>query len=86
MNVYSIGWNTVHGSGYEIRREAPKKGYMLILMKSSGVFSLDGISQRAEKDTVVVYDTNQLQEYRADGGVFIYDWIYFDAEDRKSVV
>ncbi len=80
MNVYSIGWNTVHGSGYEIRREAPKKGYMLILMKSSGVFSLDGISQRAEKDTVVVYDTNQLQEYRADGGVFIYDWIYFDAD------
>lgn len=80
MNVHSIGWNSVHGSSYSIKRPALDKGFMLILMKSSGVFRFDGTQQRAEKDTVVIYDTKKMQEYRADGGVFIYDWIIFDTD------
>ncbi|MBQ8297960.1 MAG: helix-turn-helix transcriptional regulator [Ruminococcus sp.] len=81
MNVHCIGWNSVHGSGYSIRRNPSENGYMLILMKSSAFFNFDGTEERADKDTVVVYDTKMIQEYRADDSVFIYDWIMFDADD-----
>lgn len=80
MNVQCIGFNSVHGSGYSIRREPIEKGYMLILLKSAGVFAFGGKTERAEKDAVVIYDSNTIQEYSADGELFVYDWLKFDTD------
>ncbi len=80
MNVHSIGFHSVHGSGYSIRRSPDMNGFMLILMKSSGEFTFDGITEKADRDTVVIYDKNSVQEYSADGGVFIYDLLKLDTE------
>lgn len=80
MNVRCIGFNSVHGSGYSVKREPAGSGYMLILMKSGGVFKLGGIAEKAERDTLIIYDGGTVQEYGADGGVFIYDWLQFDEE------
>lgn len=80
MNVIKIGFNSVHESGYSVKREPAGNGYMLILLKSPGVFTFDGVREYAEKDTVVIYDSAAVQEYSAEEGMFIYDWIHFDTD------
>lgn len=80
MNVQCIGFNTVHQSGYSIKREPVQRGYMLILMKSGGVFTFGNEKQRAEKDAVVIYDGQAVQEYSSDGEMFVYDWLKFDTD------
>lgn len=80
MNVHCIGFNSVHGSGYSIRREPLGSGYMLVMMKSGGVFVLNGYEKRVERDTLILYDSGSVQEYGADGGIFIYDWLQFDID------
>lgn len=80
MNVHCIGFNSIHGSGYRIRREPIKNGYMLILMKSGGVFYFGGVEEKADRDSLIIYDSSSVQEYGADGGVFIYDWVCFDSD------
>ena len=80
MNIMRIGFNSVHGSAYSILREPFESGYMLILMKSGALFSFNGIEEKTDRDSVVIYDKSSVQEYGADGGVFIYDWLQFDTE------
>lgn len=80
MNVHSIGFNSVHGNGYSVKRKPSESGYMMILMKSSGIFTLDGVKKKTDRDTVVIYDKDAVQEYGADDGVFIYDWLQFDTD------
>ena len=80
MNVQCIGFNTVHDGGYSIKREPSERGYMLLLMKSRGVFTFGKEKQYAEKDSVVIYDGNTVQEYCSDGEMFIYDWVKFDTD------
>lgn len=80
MNVHCIGFNSVHGSSYKIRREPLENGYMLILMKSGGVFYFGETEEKAERDSLVIYDSSSVQEYGADGEIFIYDWLQFDTD------
>ncbi|MCC8135421.1 MAG: AraC family transcriptional regulator [Ruminococcus sp.] len=80
MNVHCIGWNSFHDSSYKISRQPANDGYMLILLKSSGIFSINGSDEEADRDTVIVYDGSSEQSYRADGEMLIYDWIKFDAD------
>jgi len=82
MNVSSIGWNSFHSSDYRVSRspDSMDNGYLLILMKSRGIFTFNGIDESAVRDSVIIYENSVLQEYRADGSTFIYDWIKFDTD------
>ncbi len=79
MNVEKIGFNSVHLGGYSVKRQL-EKGYMLILVKSGGFFNLNGNGQHVDKNTVIIFDSTCLQDYCADGEVFIYDWLFFDTD------
>lgn len=84
MNVRCIGLNSVYDENCSIKRSLTEKSFMLILMKSSGIFMLNGVECHAEKDTVVIYDKGAVQEYGSDGGIFLCDWIIFDADDEAD--
>lgn len=84
MNIHCIGFNSVYGSNYNVKRTSMKNSYMLILLKSSGVFNLNGANSKAEKDTVIIYDRNTVQEYSSDGNIFICDWVCFDTENESD--
>lgn len=80
MNIHRIGWNSIHGKDYSVNRSVDGSGYLFLLMKSRGIFSFDEIDEKAERDTVIIYDGSAVRKYRADGGMFIYDWIEFDTD------
>lgn len=84
MNILCVGWNSIHGDDYGIKREPLPNVYMIILMKSDGILTIGGVEEKIEKDTIIVYDSNTVQEYRSDGSMFIYDWIMFDIEGDED--
>lgn len=79
MNIQCIGYNSVYIGKYNVSRQH-MNCYMLILMKSSGKFKINGSVSIAEKDTVIIYDKFTPQEYGSCGDIFISDWICFDTE------
>ncbi len=80
VNIRCIGFNSVYGTGYSVCREPEKNVFMLILVKSSVVFCVDGVDFCVPPNTFMLYDDKCVQEYRADGGFFICDWIRFDKD------
>lgn len=80
MNIRCIGFNSVYGSDYSVYREPEKNVFMLILVKSSVVFRVNGMDFYVPPYTFMLYNDNCVQEYRADGGFFICDWICFDKD------
>ncbi|MBE6862128.1 MAG: helix-turn-helix transcriptional regulator [Ruminococcus sp.] len=86
MIINSVGVNSVHGNGYSVEREEFDGEYMLIFMKSGGVFQIDGKTEKAENDSVIIYDRTAVQKYGADGGLFIYDWICFSTDGDADFV
>ncbi len=86
MIINSIGVNSVHGNDYSIERESFDGEYMLIFMKSGGLFHIDGKSEKAQKDSIIIYDRTAVQKYRADDGLFIYDWVCFSTDGDADFV
>ena len=78
MNIRSIGVDSIHSGSYKVMREAADNEFLLILMKSRGIFTLNGTEETVEKGTAVILDGSEKICYRADGSLFIYDWIVFD--------
>lgn len=86
MNIRSIGFNSVYDSSCNVRREPENGVYMLILTDSFANFTIDGISIKTAPGTLILYDDSCVQEYAADGGVFICSWICFDAENDREFI
>lgn len=81
MNVHSLGIESVYSEDYSVERISEPDELMLILMKSRGVFILNGIEETAEKGTAVILGESDKISYRADREAFVCDWIVFDARD-----
>lgn len=80
MIINSIGYNCVHGVDYSVSRSGADGEYLLMLMKSSGIFIIDGIEHHAENDTAIIFESEFLREYSADGEPFVFDWVSFSSE------
>ncbi len=80
MNIRCIGFNSVYGSNYSVRREPEKNIFMFILVKSSAVFRIDNMDFYAPPYTFMLYDDSFVQEYRADSSFLICDWVCFDKD------
>lgn len=85
MDIRSIGINSIHNGSYKVDREAADNEFMLILMKSRGIFTLNGAEEIAEKGMAVILDGSERICYRADESVFIYDWIVFDGRADSDI-
>lgn len=78
MNIKCIGFNSVYGRDYKVRRRLENGSHMIILLKTAASFTLGGMTVKAPADSVIIYDSSCIQEYSADGGYLICDWICFD--------
>ncbi len=87
MTINSIGVNVVHENGCKIRREGFDGEYMLIFMKSRGIFTLGGGHERAQENSLILFDGSEIQEYTpAEEGLLIYDWICFSTDGDADFV
>ncbi len=84
MNIRCIGFNSVYGRDYKVRRRLENGGFMLILLKTAAKFILDGNTFKAPADTVIIYDSSCIQEFSADDGYLICDWLCFDVDGESD--
>lgn len=84
MNIRSIGFNSIYGSGYRVCRQPEKNVFMLILAKSMAVFEVNDSPVSTPSGTFVIYDDTCVQKYYADDSVFICDWICFEKNGSEE--
>ncbi len=55
--------------------------FLMLFVKTEAIFTVDGIEQKTEPNTFILYDRGAYHKYRAYGDVYINDWMQFSAED-----
>lgn len=78
MVICSVGYHSVYGSDYRMRREMEKERYLLVLTRSRAEFRFGDRIYKAPENTAVLYCGGSVCEYAADGGIFVCDWLCFD--------
>lgn len=84
MFIKSIGVNYQHNASFVKDCPNGTNEYILLLIKSNALFSLNGKYVKAYPDSVIVYKKNSRQYFCADGEMFVNDWICFDIEECET--
>ncbi|NMO95140.1 helix-turn-helix transcriptional regulator [Paenibacillus lemnae] len=82
MHIVNIGYNHSHHADFHIHRPQGSGDYLLLLLKSSAVFTLHGDDYTAEKDSFILFNEHTPQFYRAEGGPFSNDWFHFELQPQ----
>ncbi len=77
FKILRMGCNSVHDNNFNICRNNGYAFYMLLLVKSKSIFTFNGVPRSVSPGTIVVYEPNVPQEYRADDDLYKNDWIHF---------
>lgn len=88
MRITNVGYNHFHGADFYIERPEGSGDYLMLLLKTPAVFELDGVEQRAEPGSAILFNKGTPQRYRSAGGQFGNDWIHFlpdNEEDERFI-
>ncbi len=85
MKINRIGLNYTHSQNFAINRPTGSGDYLLLLVKTPAIFSLQGKAVTAEKNSVIIYNKNTPQVYCANQGSFTNDFIHFEAENELEL-
>lgn len=83
MQINNIGYNHVHDADLLIERPSGSGDYLLLLLKTPAVFTLNGKDIPAERNSFMLYRKGTPQFYRASGAQFSNDWIRFDLSEEE---
>ena len=81
MQINNIGYNHVHDADFIIKRPSGSGDYLLVLLKSPAVFTLNGEDTITESNSFILYRKGMPQFYRAYGSRFSNDWFHFEMSD-----
>ena len=77
MRIINVGYNHFHDADFFISRPDGSGDYLLLLLKTDGLFQLGGREVHAQKNTAILYRRGTPQFYRAAGPRFGNDWFHF---------
>lgn len=80
MKIIKIGCNGSHDQNFKVSRPNGYPYYLFLLIKTPGLFIIDGTEILAESSSVIIYDRNHPHYYSAYQSNYINDWIHFDDE------
>lgn len=80
MFIKKAGYNHRHDLDFQIERPYGSGDFLLLLIKSPALFLLNGSWQKVKKESLILYQKDTPQFYRADGQEFVNDWIHFTAK------
>ena len=83
MQINNIGYNHVHDADLVIERPFGSGDYLLLLIKTPAVFTLDGKDILTESNSFMLYRKGTPQYYRASGAQFSNDWFHFDMSEEE---
>ena len=81
MQINNIGHNHIHDADFIIKRPSGSGDYLLVLLKSPAVFTLNGEDTITESNSFILYRKGTPQFYRAYGFSFSNDWFHFEMSD-----
>lgn len=80
MELAAIGVNELHDGNYSVDRTNHFGTYLLLLLKTSALFYVDGEWLEVPETTAVLYAPKSVQRYRALGNTYIDDWLHIKAD------
>ncbi len=86
MNINYIGYNCVNDADYRNSLVGTGGEYLMIVMKSHGIFNIGGKIYPCGPDCVIVFDNTLNFDCRADGEPFIFDWVSFSQDDGEDML
>lgn len=85
MKINRIGLNYTHGIHFAINRPAGSGDYLLLIVKTPAVFTLQGKETAVDKNTAILYNKGTPQIYCADRCSYTNDFIHFDSEGEREL-
>lgn len=86
MFVNKIGYNHKHDLDFQIDRPTGSGDYLLLLIKSPGLFWLGEKAQEAQEGSMILYRKGTPQKYEAHGQEYVNDWIHFDFDEGEEQI
>ena len=80
MKIRNIGYNHIHDADFIINRPNGSGDYMLLLLKTSTIFTFNHVDITTQPDSFILYNKNSPQHYRAYGTQFANDWFHFQID------
>lgn len=85
MIINNVGFNHCHDADFFIDRPNGSGDYLLLLLKTDSIFTLDGKDREVPKDSVFLYDKGTPQFYRCiPQNTFLNDFVHFDYENEEE--
>lgn len=84
MYISNIGYNHSHDADFMINRPNGSGDYLLLLLKTPAVFTINGSDIETEPDCFILYREGTPQFYRSNGAVFTNDWFHFQLQEEDS--
>jgi AraC family transcriptional regulator of arabinose operon len=81
MKINRIGLNYTHSQNFAINRPTGSGDYLFLLLRTSGVITLQNKEVTAEKNSILIFNHKTPQIYRANQSNFTNDFIHFEAEN-----
>lgn len=85
MRITNVGFNHFHDADFFINRPEGSGDYLMLLLKTPGIFVLNGVEEYAPAFSAILYKKGTPQFYRAEGQQFGNDWFHFlpDTEEDE---
>ena len=77
MRINNVGYNHFHDADFFISRPEGSGDYLMLLLKTPGIFEIGGNQLRAEQGSALLYKQGTPQFYKAAGPQFGNDWFHF---------
>lgn len=83
MHINYIGYNHCHDADFQIQRPTGSGDYLMLLLKTPAIFTLNGEDIITSPDSFMLYREGTPQMYRAYDAQFSNDWFHFSISDEE---
>lgn len=83
LHINNIGYNHCHDADFQIQRPTGSGDYLMLLLKTPAIFTLNGKDIITAPDSFMLYHEGTPQLYRAYGVQFSNDWFHFSISDDE---
>ncbi|SHI12788.1 AraC family transcriptional regulator [Clostridium intestinale] len=84
MHIINIGYNHSHDADFNISRPNGSGNYLLLLLKTPAIFTLNGSEIITRPDSFILYREDTPQFYRSFGSQFQNDWFHFKIDPEEK--
>lgn len=77
MELHAMGIGYRHDADFHISRPNGSGDWLLLIFRTAAFVTDGGVRSEVSRDSVVLYTKNAPQDYGANGGEYVNDWVHF---------